>query len=204
MMKLNWNRNGANSSTSKGLLRRLSSRQVVVSTAAHTAVPPRCRSYSSLYEAPLVSPIEYEASHYGYRVVVNRFSSTLRTMNQNQQHNSYDHHKANMNDYNEYWRSSSSTPKEYDNLDILSSPEVQEILHSQHEWDDGSLPESSSTMLNQGGRQLQDTILDGGDYDSDCEEMSPTDWDDSGNNGRNNSVATMTEEQLFTAEDDEN
>ena len=190
MMKLNWNRNVANTSTSKGMLRRLSSRQVVVSTAANTAVPPRCRSYSSLYEAPLVSPIEYEASQYGYRVVVNRFSSSLRTMNQNLHNNSYDHHKANMNDN--------------DNLDILSSPEVQEILHSQHEWDNCSRPESSSTMLNQGGRQLQDTILDGGDYDSDCEEMSPNDWDDSGTNGRNNSVATMTEEELFTTEDDEN
>jgi hypothetical protein len=202
MMKLTWN-NVANTTTSKGLLRRLSSRQVVASTT--TAIHQQCRSYSSLYEAPMMPPIEYEASQYGYRVVVNRFSSSLRTsMNQIHHTSSYDHHKANNNDdYDEYLRScSGSSTIEHDNLDILASPEVQEILHSQQEWD-CSLPESA--MLKKGGRQLQDTILDGGDYDSDCEEMSPADWNDRCTNGRNNSVAAMTEEQLFTAEDvDEN
>ena len=185
MIKLVWN--AANATTKRGsLLRRVSPRPLAPTTNAIDHF--QTRSKSSLHEAPLLlgpssfSPLgDYEANKYGYRVVVNRSSSSsLRRMD-----HSYHHYDAGLNDdYDDYAVGHSSSRNamimmENENLDILASPEVQEILQSQRDWD-SSLKEHTMMVK---GESLQDTILDGGEYDSDYEEMSPADWDDNTNKG---------------------
>ena len=109
-------------------------------------------------------------------------------MNHNHQHPPYDNRVLH-NDYDDYdvGPNDTSSSSNYNvdimmenaNLDILASPEVQEILQSQRDWD-FSLQQENTMLVK--GESLQDSILDGGgDYDSDCEEMAPTDWDDNNN-----------------------
>jgi len=159
-------------SSTMNLLRRLpvgrqaAAASLTTRTAGTTAAP---RSYSSsLHEAAYSSsaavPLDYDASLYGYRVVVNS--------NQYQQparHSSTMSSRVNDDDdYNEFGAfHNAPILAPTDNLDILASPEVQEILESQRDWDKSL---RSETMVVQ---DLKDSILDG--YHSDCEEMTETD-----------------------------
>lgn len=167
-MKTLWN--AAAKTTLRRLVVPLQHQQAA---AVAMAVGSKRAHSSSLQEAP-VSPPDCDASHYGYRVVVNRrASSTMTSRMSDPHHHNHNHHNI-QDDYEEFFQTHdvSST-----NLDILSSPEVQEILHSQHDggWDSGShLPESTMKVTG-----LRDTILDNGGYDSDCEEMAPEDLEHS-------------------------
>jgi len=173
-MKILWN-----STAKTTLLRRLQARpqqQAVVFAVSK-------RAYSSLQEAPVSPPDVLDASHFGYRVVVNRASSSMSRMSSSNNHH---HHHNIQDDYEEYFQSHDMTSTTT-NLDILSSPEVQEILNSQHDWD-SNLRAAENTMAITGC--LQDTILDGG-YDSDCEELSAADCN------RNAAAAVVEETASF-------
>lgn len=122
--------------------------------AASTNVQPRVvtstnnnnkRSmHTSLYEAAYFTVTDdgYDASKYGYRVVVPTSSGTpavLRrrhssTMTNKIGSNSNNNNNNSVDDYAEYMMQSAmgADPR---NLDILSSPEVLAILESQREWD---------------------------------------------------------------------
>jgi len=82
-----------------------------------------------------------------------------------------------VDDYDEFGLFHNITGEYPQNLDILASPEVQEILNSQWEYDqDTKNACCENTMVVQ---ELKDTILEGG-YDSDCEELTLADWEQCG------------------------
>lgn len=111
----------------------------------------------------------YDASQYGYRVFVPMIATGSATV----RHSSTVTRKlsgALVDDYDDYYNAHhanllSMHPR---SLDILSSPEVLEILHSQREWD-RNIGEDDGTS------GVASAVDD--QYFSDCEEMQDS-WED--------------------------
>lgn len=164
MMKLLFPPTAA-TTAAKALLRRLPGRTASAAALSTVARP----AASSLHEAaayPVVTPHDYDAGQYGYRVVVGNSAARRGSSTMSRRTTLGDH------DYDEFGMFHDSIgPLPPDNLDILSSPEVREILESQRDRDT-DLRRGDSMLA----KDLQQDAADDG-YDSDYEAMQAEEWE---------------------------